>query len=140
LLVDNGQRVLDCCAAPGGKTRILAQQNRQANVTAVEMHPHRARLLRKLVPDANVQVVEQDITQMPAGTKFDRVLADVPCSGTGTLGRNPEIKWRLRAEGIVSLHGRQVAILRAAVRHLTSGGRLVYSTCSLEDEENAQVV
>jgi len=68
------------------------------------------------------------------------VLVDVPCSGTGTLARNPEIKWRLNPEDLVDLHGRQLQILRSALQRLKPGGRLVYSTCSLEQEENAEVV
>ena len=72
--------------------------------------------------------------------KFDRILVDAPCSGTGTLGRNPEIKWRLRPSDLIDLHRKQVALLRNAVEHLKPGGRLVYSTCSLEDEENRLVV
>ena len=71
---------------------------------------------------------------------FDRALADVPCSGTGTLAHHPEIKWRLSVEELAQFHQRQVAILRAAIGKLQSGGRLVYSTCSLEPEENEQVV
>jgi 16S rRNA (cytosine967-C5)-methyltransferase len=68
------------------------------------------------------------------------VLADVPCSGTGTLARNPEIKWKLRPEDLYDLQARQTAILRAAMRHVAPGGRLVYSTCSLEPEENEHVI
>ena len=71
---------------------------------------------------------------------FDRVLADVPCSGTGTLARNPEIKWRLTPEDLNDLHAKQVSILRAALQQLAPGGRAVYSTCSLEPEENQAVV
>ena len=71
---------------------------------------------------------------------FDRILADVPCSGTGTLARNPEIKWRLKAEDLRDLQSRQVAILKSALAQLAIGGRLVYSTCSLEHEENGAVL
>ena len=78
------------------------------------------------------------ISRRAAG--FDRVLADVPCSGTGTLARNPEIKWRLKPEDLADLQQRQLAILRAAMRQVAPGGRLVYSTCSLEREENEEVV
>jgi len=80
------------------------------------------------------------LLSLPLAPVFDRVLADVPCSGSGTLGRNPEIKWRLRPEDLRDLHRRQVAILRAALSCLVPGGRLVYSTCSLEREENEDVV
>jgi 16S rRNA (cytosine967-C5)-methyltransferase len=77
---------------------------------------------------------------LPFSCAFDRILADVPCSGTGTLARNPEIKWRLKTEDLDDLQARQVAILKSALAHLAIGGRLVYSTCSLEHEENEAVV
>ena len=73
---------------------------------------------------------------LPFRTQFDRILVDAPCSGTGTLGRNPEIKWRLGPSDLIELHHKQVALLRNAFRYLQPGGRLVYSTCSLEEEEN----
>jgi 16S rRNA (cytosine967-C5)-methyltransferase len=93
-----------------------------------------------MAPQENVQVITADALQLPFGADFDRVLADVPCSGTGTLARNPEIKWRLTAEDIRDLQGRQIAILAAVMKHVAPGGRLIYSTCSLEPEENEQVV
>lgn len=140
-LVGRGERLLDCCAAPGGKTAILAERNLQSAVVATELHEHRARSmqdrLRKL---SNVRVIAADITRVNVAGDFDRVLADVPCSGTGTLARNPEIKWSLTAADLTDLHGRQLAILRAALGKLRPGGRLVYSTCSLEPEENEAVV
>ncbi|HET8892094.1 MAG TPA: transcription antitermination factor NusB [Candidatus Angelobacter sp.] len=139
-LVGPGRRILDCCAAPGGKTAALATRLPEAQIVATELHPHRATLLRRLAPQQNVQVVTADALALPYGPDFDRVLADVPCSGTGTLARNPEIKWKLRPEDLHDLQARQVAILRAAMRHVAPGGRLVYSTCSLEPEENEQVV
>jgi 16S rRNA (cytosine967-C5)-methyltransferase len=77
---------------------------------------------------------------LPVDGGFDRVLADVPCSGTGTLARNPEIKWRLKPEDLNELHQKQVAILRAALWQVAHRGRAVYSTCSLEPEENEAVV
>ncbi len=140
LLVGKGRNILDCCAAPGGKTRVLADRNPDATIVAVELHPHRARLLRKLVPAENVQVIAADVRKLPINARFDCVLADVPCSGTGTLARNPEIKWRLTPEDLMDLQGRQAAILRSAMEHVAPGGRLVYSTCSLEREENEEVV
>ena len=77
---------------------------------------------------------------LPIAAFFDRILADVPCSGTGTLGRNPEIKWRLKAEDLPDLHDRQFAILVSALAQVAPGGHLIYSTCSLEKEENEDVV
>ena len=139
-LVGQGRRILDCCAAPGGKTAALARALPEAEIFAAEIHPHRARLLRQMVSNENVRVVTADARQLPFRADFDRVLADVPCSGTGTLARNPEIKWRLKPEDIRDLQARQIAILNAALKHVAAGGRLVYSTCSLETEENEQVV
>jgi 16S rRNA (cytosine967-C5)-methyltransferase len=139
-LVGTGSRLLDCCAAPGGKTAALAARNPTAEIIAAELHPHRADLLRKRVRAGNVQVIQADALNLPTSGGFDRVLADVPCSGTGTLAHNPEIKWRLKPEDLVGLHDKQVAILRAALRQLAPGGRAMYSTCSLEREENEAVV
>lgn len=140
LLVGTGTRILDCCAAPGSKTALLAEQNLSAKIVAAELHPHRAELLRRRVTAANVDVMTADATALPTSGGFDRVLADVPCSGTGTLARNPEIKWRLIVDDLADLHARQAAILQAALRQLANGGRIVYSTCSLEAEENESVV
>jgi 16S rRNA (cytosine967-C5)-methyltransferase len=85
-------------------------------------------------------VVLDGTKPLPLARRFDRILVDAPCSGTGTLGRNPEIKWRLRPDDLTDLQGRQTALLRHALAVLAPGGRLVYSTCSLEPEENQQVV
>jgi 16S rRNA (cytosine967-C5)-methyltransferase len=140
LLVGHGTNILDCCAAPGGKTRTLAERNPNASIIAMELHPHRARMLRKLVLETNVKLIVADARNLPLTALFDRVLADVPCSGTGTLARNPEIKWRLKPEDLIDLQGRQRSILRSAMERVSPGGRIVYSTCSLEKEENSEVV
>jgi 16S rRNA (cytosine967-C5)-methyltransferase len=142
-LVGTGTKILDCCAAPGGKTLAIADRNPTAAITAVELHPHRARLLQNLLrphSTTQIQIVAADAQHLPTSSTFDRILADVPCSGTGTLARNPEIKWRLKPEDIVQLQQRQIAILRSALAQLAPGGRLIYSTCSLEKEENEDVV
>jgi 16S rRNA (cytosine967-C5)-methyltransferase len=139
LLLGRGKFILDCCAAPGGKTALLARRNPNATVVASELHPHRARLLRGLAREANIQVVAADARQLPFSAAFDRILVDVPCSGTGTLARNPEIKWRITAQDLDDLQTRQIAILKSALAQLAKGGRLVYSTCSLEREENEAV-
>jgi 16S rRNA (cytosine967-C5)-methyltransferase len=139
-LVGTGSRLLDCCAAPGGKTAALAARNPASEIIACELHPHRANLMRKRVRAANVQVINANVLDLDPQSGFDRVLADVPCSGTGTLARNPEIKWRLTPSDLADLHTRQAGILRAALQQLAPGGRAVYSTCSLEREENEDVV
>ncbi len=139
-LVGQGSRILDCCCAPGGKTSILAERNPGSLIVAVELHAHRARLTRELVSQQNVRVITADARNLPIAIEFDRVLVDVPCSGTGTLARHPEIKWRLRPEDLADLAARQLAILRSAMQHVAPGGRLVYSSCSLEREENSNVI
>jgi len=140
LLVGEGTRILDACAAPGGKTRVLAERNPHAFIAAIDLHPHRARLLRRLVPAGNVHILVADARQLPVGRGFDRVLVDAPCSGTGTLSRNPEIKWRLKPADLTDLQSKQLAILLSAMQSVAPGGRLIYSTCSLEPEENEEVV
>jgi len=140
LLAGSGARILDCCAAPGSKTSLLAQRNPRSQIVACDVHPHRARLLRQLVQQPNVSVIAGDARHLPFAGGFDCVLADVPCSGTGTLARNPEIKWRLQPADLLDLQSRQIAILKSALAQLAPGGRLVYSTCSLEREENEDVV
>lgn len=139
-LVGKGERMLDCCAAPGGKTLALASRNPGAKITAVELHEHRARALKERVAARNVKVVCGDVKAMEFAEQFDRVLADVPCSGSGTLAANPEIKWRLKVEDLGRLKDLQMSILRSAIAALAPGGRLVYSTCSLEPEEGEEVV
>ena len=140
--VDSG--ILDCCAAPGGKTLAIADRNPGKTITAIDLHPHRARLMQKLLrlPHAlePIHIVAADAQHLPLRSGFSRVLADVPCSGTGTLARNPEIKWRLRESDLAGLQALQIAILRSALAQVAPGGRLIYSTCSLEKEENEDVV
>ncbi len=149
LLVGQGERILDCCAAPGGKTRVISERNPESEIVAMELHPRRAALLKRLVSSdnadgsaqtENVRVIAADVRQMPLTKTFDRVLVDAPCSGTGTLARNPEIKWRLGAEDVPRLAEYQIEILLAAMKQVSSGGRLIYSTCSLEPEENSGVI
>ncbi len=139
-LVGEGKHILDCCAAPGGKTAALATALPEAEIFAAELHPHRSRLLRQMAPQPNVHVFTANALQLPFGADFDRVLADVPCTGAGTIARNPEIKWRLKPEDLPDLQARQIAILNAALKHVAPGGRLVYSTCSLAVEEDEQVI
>lgn len=140
-----GERVLDLCAAPGGKTALLARDvGDNGLVIAADRHAHRLRAMREQIKRlglTRVAVVELDAEKaLPFGTLFPRVLVDAPCSGTGTLARHPEIRWRLGPEQLTKLHVVQVALLKNAMERLAPGGRLVYSTCSLEAEENEDVV
>jgi len=140
------ERVLDLCAAPGTKTGQLAYALGQGTLVACDLSARRlrtmARLLRPQVPpNVRLHLVRLDAaSKLPFGCKFDRILLDVPCSGTGTLARNPEIKWRLQPRDLVRLSGMQEKMLRNALGVLAPGGRLVYATCSLEPEENEHVV
>jgi 16S rRNA (cytosine967-C5)-methyltransferase len=97
-------------------------------------------MLRNLVAANQVHVVAGDARDLPTSALFDCVLADVPCSGTGTLARNPEIKWRLKLEDLADLQTRQLDILLSSMQRVSPRGRVVYSTCSLETEENSAVV
>jgi len=130
-----GQRFLDVCAAPGNKTAQALEYGVRA--VACDLHSKRVEMLKLLKTD----VVQLDGTRpLPFRRCFDRILLDAPCSGTGTLARNPEIKWRLQASDICDLHARQVVLLRNAFEALAPEGILVYSTCSLEREENDGVI
>jgi 16S rRNA (cytosine967-C5)-methyltransferase len=130
-----GQTFLDLCASPGNKT---AQALETAiNAIACDVHESRARMLLTL----GIPVVVLDAAQpLPFTRKFDRILVDAPCTGTGTFARNPEIKWRLNKDDIFDLRRKQKAILRNALAALAPDGLLVYSTCSLEKEENEDVI
>ncbi len=141
-LAGHGKRILDCCAAPGGKTLILAERNPQAHITACEISPARLKALQARITAstyaAQIEVLLADAAQFQDDPKYDLILADVPCSGTGTLGRNPEIRHRLQHADLTRHHERQCAILRGALR--AGSGRVIYSTCSLEPEENSNIV
>lgn len=141
-LAPRGKEILDCCAAPGGKTLILAERNPEAKVVACDgSHQRLAELRKRLEPlGERVQCRLADVTHLSDENAFDIVLADVPCSGTGTLGRNPEIRHRLRPEDLPRQAERQKSILRSALRAVRPGGHVLYSTCSLEPEENEQMV
>ncbi len=122
VLVGRGERLLDCCAAPGGKTAILAERNVQSRVIAADIHEHRTRAMKeRLKSKRNVEVVTGDATELNVPADFDRVLADVPCSGTGTLARHPEIKWRLSPDELTGFHSRQVQILKACAAEVENG-------------------
>jgi 16S rRNA (cytosine967-C5)-methyltransferase len=130
-----GQSFLDLCAAPGNKTA----QALEAGVRAVACDVHWSRL--SPMKSLGIDLVVLDAGQpLPFRRRFDRILVDAPCTGTGTLAHNPEIKWRLRPAAIEQLQQIQKRILRQAIEALAPGGRLVYSTCSLEREENEDVV
>ncbi len=141
-----GQNILDLCAAPGMKSGQIAQNLGKGNLVACDRSASRLQTLARLLPPQVPAGVRLSLIRLDAGqelpfrTRFDRVLLDAPCSGTGTLARNPEIKWRLRPQDIRRLAGLQAGMLRNAISALAPGGRMVYATCSLEPEENDEVV
>ena len=134
LCLSPGQSFLDLCAAPGNKTAQALESGVRA--VACDVHFHRITELKDLHADL---IVLDGTRPLPFARKFDRILVDAPCSGTGTLGRNPEIKWKLRPDDLPQLQQRQKALLRNAISVLDPDGLLVYSTCSLEPEENEEV-
>lgn len=123
-----GERVLDACAAPGGKTSML-----RGEVTAVEVHEGRAAALAR-APGPNVHVVNADVRELDDGG-FDRALVDAPCSGLGVLARRPDLRWRARP-----LPDLQLELLRAAAERTRTGGTVVYAVCTLNADENEAVV
>ena len=139
-LAGHGARILDVCAAPGGKTAILAERNPKAAITAFDVSKRRLDAMRRSLADERIEYVVQDATAMELEPDYDLVLCDVPCSGTGTIGRNPEIRFRVDERDLARQHARQVKILARSLEGLAPGGRLLYSTCSLEQEENEAVV
>lgn len=134
-LLGQGKTILDCCAAPGGKSAIAAEQNPSAMVISMDLHLHRVRLMRTLT--GLPAVLAADACQLPFNRQFDCIMADLPCSGTGTLARNPEIKWRLKPEDIPRLGPLQAEILSSVAKLAKT---IVYSTCSLEPEEGEEVI
>lgn len=145
-----GERVLDACAAPGGKTTYLAQKmENRGLIVATEIFESRAARLSENVQRLGASVVEVhtlDFLMQPEqgspllAAPFDRILLDVPCSNTGVLRRRIDVRWRLTEEDFIRMPFQQFAMVRRAVPLLKPGGTLVYSTCSLEDEENDGVV
>src|SRR5690348_5291685 len=145
LTVQAGNRVLDLCAAPGGKTAALIRAAGKSGVViAADRHSHRLTAMRAQLDRlaaGRAHLVELDAEQtLPFHRRFDRILLDAPCSGTGTLARHPEIRWRLQSSQLAESHKHQVNMLRMALLQLAPAGRLVYSTCSTEPEENEEVV
>jgi 16S rRNA (cytosine967-C5)-methyltransferase len=130
-----GLHFLDLCAAPGNKTAQALESG--VHAIACDLHFHRIAQLKSLT--GNLLVLD-GTRPLPFNRAFDRILVDAPCSGTGTLGRNPEIKWRLKPADLDDLPRRQSALVANARASLAPGGLLVYSTCSMEPEENEGVI
>jgi 16S rRNA (cytosine967-C5)-methyltransferase len=139
-----GERVLDACASPGGKTTaIAAAMDDRGLIVATDVRGRRVDLLARTVRASgarSVKIVQADASALPLRATFDWVLLDVPCSGLGTLRRDPDVRWRRSETDLVRLAASQRRMLEETARVLAPGGRLVYSTCSSEPEENEDVV
>jgi 16S rRNA (cytosine967-C5)-methyltransferase len=140
-----GDRIFDACAAPGSKTTLIGSlTGDRASIFAGDIHAHRleqVKVAAKSQQLRNISCIALDSAKPPFGAEvFDRVLVDAPCSGTGTLRRNPEIRWRITKDSIASASEQQFEILHGAAKTLKVGGRLIYSTCSVEMDENERVV
>jgi 16S rRNA (cytosine967-C5)-methyltransferase len=137
-------RVLDTCASPGGKTTALAAaMERRGLLVACDVRERRVDLLRRTVQAsgaANVRIVQADLLKpLPFRTTFDCVLLDAPCSGLGTLRRDPDIRWRRREADLATLVAAELTMVQHAAERVAPGGRLIYATCSSEPEENEGV-
>ncbi|MBT4496167.1 MAG: RsmB/NOP family class I SAM-dependent RNA methyltransferase, partial [Gemmatimonadetes bacterium] len=138
-----GEHLLDLCSAPGGKaTQAATAMDDRGRIVAADISPARLSRVHENAQRLglnSLQTVVRDGTA-PGEASFDRVLADVPCSATGVIGRPPDVRWRREADQLPHLAARQRLLLERAYEHLKPGGVLVYSTCSLEEEENEKIV
>jgi 16S rRNA (cytosine967-C5)-methyltransferase len=140
-----GERVLDTCASPGGKTtQMAAAMEGRGTIVAADVRGRRVDLLARTVAESgapNVRVVQADARAIPAFRPvFDAILLDAPCSGLGTIRRDPDVRWRRGEADLAGLAGRQREMLASLATVVRPGGRLVYSTCSSEPDENEAVV
>ena len=142
-----GERILDACAAPGGKTTHMAQKiENRGEIFALDINRGKLDSIEEMANRLGIRIVRTfkgDATKslpLPDGLKLDRVLADVPCSGFGTLRKNPDLKWRRGEKDIHRLEELQLSILRNLSTYVKEGGLLVYSTCTIFHEENEDVV
>ncbi len=139
-----GERVLDLCAAPGGKsTHLAALMDDDGEIVSVEHHADRAEQLRTTAARMAATIVRVDVgdaAEPRADGPFDRVLADPPCSGLGTLQARPDLRWRMTPERIEGLVAEQRGILRTALEAIRPGGVVVWSTCTLDPAENEELV
>ncbi|MCF6095840.1 16S rRNA (cytosine(967)-C(5))-methyltransferase RsmB [Thermovorax subterraneus] len=141
-----GEKVLDVAAAPGGKTTHIAQlMKNTGRIHAWDLHPHRIELLKETCRRLGVTIVHPEVrdAKIPdtkSFEQFDKVLVDAPCSGLGVIRRKPDIKWTKKPEDVINLKREQFELLSASSKYVKPGGAIVYSTCSIEPEENEKVI
>lgn len=146
LAPEPGMRVLDACAAPGGKTTHLAEiMGNRGQIIACDVHPHKRDLIARAAERLGISIIEPivsdalDLPDRGLGT-FDRVLLDAPCSGFGVIRRKPDLKWNKTADDVRAIANLQLELLRRVSSLLAPGGLLVYSTCTIEPAENQEIV
>lgn len=141
-----GMRVLDACAAPGGKTTHIAElMENRGHIVACDLHPHKRDLIAQTAKRLGISIIEPitsdalDLPDRGLGT-FDRILLDAPCSGFGVIRRKPDLKWNKTPEDVRAIAQLQYELLKALAPMLAADGVLVYSTCTIEPEENQKIV
>ncbi|WP_255298400.1 16S rRNA (cytosine(967)-C(5))-methyltransferase RsmB [Brevibacillus dissolubilis] len=146
LHVEPGLRVLDACAAPGGKTTHIAElMNNEGEIIACDVHPHKRELIKETANRLGITIIDtlvSDASELPEkglGT-FDRILLDAPCTGFGVIRRKPDLKWNKSKADITEISYVQYRLLEQVSQMLKPGGYLVYSTCTIEPEENQEIV
>lgn len=139
-----GEKVLDACAAPGGKTTHIAQfMHDNGEITAVEKDPSRISMLKENLMDLDiksVRIINSSLFELKDNEDFDKILVDAPCSATGVIRRNPDIKYKHKAKDLAQYSSKQKELLLSASKHLRKNGMLVYSVCSTEPEEGEDVI
>lgn len=140
-----GERVLDACSAPGGKTSYLAQlMKNKGMIEAWDIHPHRTKLVEETAKRLGIQIIQTKVKDATLKEnnieKFDKILLDVPCLGTGVIRKKPDIKWKHDKTEIEEITKIQKTILQNCSEYLKEGGELVYSTCSILQEENENII
>ncbi len=145
--IEPGQKVLDACAAPGGKSTHIAERlNGYGHVNSLDLHAHKVKLIKKQAQRLNLRAIEaetldsRNVAERFKAKSFDRILVDAPCTGFGVLRRKPDIKWSKQEEDINRITSVQKGILEAQASLVKPGGKLVYSTCTIEEAENQEVV
>ncbi|EPD52843.1 ribosomal RNA small subunit methyltransferase B [Paenisporosarcina sp. HGH0030] len=143
LQIEPGQRVLDMCAAPGGKSMHIAEKlNGQGSLVSVDLHPHKVKLIADQATRLGFENVEtrtwdsRELTNEYEEQSFDRILVDAPCSGLGVIRRKPDIKYTKKQEDFASLHNIQIRLLDEAYKLIKPNGLIVYSTCTIDEVEN----
>ena len=139
-----GERILDMCAAPGGKSSFIAEKmQNQGFLLSMEKHPNRASQLKDNLKRLGVNIasiVAADATAFPITEKFDKILLDAPCSGFGVLSKRVDLRWKRTQQDVENLQKLQLRLLDVAANEVADGGLIVYSTCSVETDENERVV